>query len=166
MLGKIILLIFTMVFFVNIVSAKNSDWVGIYTFDEESWDENRVRTSTWFRLEIKDEKGKLVGIYSDGVNGKTSRRFQIKVKANETTAKIYYQHWLQRIAGVNGTSTDSEFVSGDLLFEFEKVMEKGKPIIYTIWRKMNLAKQTESQKIGNRIIFFRKVEQGVKNEKS
>lgn len=157
MLSKIILLILTMIFFVNLATAKNSDWVGIYLYSEESLDMDWSRTSYWFRLEIKDEKGKLVGIYSDGINGNATRHFQVKIKSDEKQAKIYYDHWLQQVEGVNQSAADSKFHGGQLLFEFEKATEKGKPIIYTIWRKMNLAKQTESQKTGSRIIFFGKL---------
>jgi hypothetical protein len=92
----------------------NDRWQGIYTFDEESLD---TRTSYWFHLEVKEVDGKLIGIYSEGINGRTTRRFQLSVKAMSTRAEFYYDRWLPRVEGVNEACTESEFSRGDLMFE-------------------------------------------------
>src|SRR5215204_639316 len=131
---KCFLLICLLLFSALPAFAEDSDWIGIYTFDEESWDETRVRTSYWFRLEVKETDGKLVGIYSDGINGAVSQRFEVSIK------------------------TESEFTGGELLFEMEQSTADGELVIYTIWRKMNLAVRTETGgAYGRKSVFFRKI---------
>jgi hypothetical protein len=154
---KYFLLICLLLFPALAAAAKNSDWVGIYTFDEESWDETRERTSYWFRLEVEETDGKLTAVYSDGVNGTLTRRFKLSVKAEDKKARFYFARSLARVDGAEETCTESEFAGGALLFEFEQSTVDGKPVIYTIWQKMNLAVRTESGGIsGEKNVFFRK----------
>jgi hypothetical protein len=155
---KCFLLILTLLLLANFVSAKDSDWVGIYTFDEESWDETGERTSYWFRLEIKESDGRLDGIYSDGINGATTQRFEVSVKTEGKKARIFYEKWLPRVEGTEESCAESEFTGGELLFEFEEAVIDGEPAIYTIWQKMNLAVRTETGgAYGRKSIFFRKI---------
>lgn len=137
-------------------AAKNSDWVGLYTFNEESWDETRERTSYWFRLDIKEADGKLAGIYSDGINGDVSRRFEVTVETDGKKAQIFFERVLARVEDAPESCAESEFANGDLLFEFEATAIEGEPAIYTTWRKMNLAVRTETGAYGKRSVFFRK----------
>ena len=148
-----------MLFFLSYpVSAKDSDWIGIYTFNEESWDETRERTSYWFRLEVKESDGKLVGIYSDGINGTAARRFQFTVRTEDKKARFFFERSLPRVEGLEERCAESEFTGGELLFEFEESIVDGEPVIYTHWQKMNLAVRTETGgAYGRKSVFFRKV---------
>jgi len=142
---------------VHEASARDADWVGIYTFYEESWDQTRERTSYWFRLEVKESGGKLVGIYADGINGTTTRRFEVAVKTAGKKARFYFERSLPRVEGSEERCAESEFTSGELLFEFTESTADGEPVIYTTWQKMNLAVRTESGAYGRESVFFRKV---------
>jgi hypothetical protein len=153
---KCFLLILTLLLLANSAAAQNSDWTGVYTFDEESWDETRARTSYWFRLEIKKAAGRLVGIYSDGVNGRVARRFRFAVKTEDRRARFFFERPLPLVEGAEDFFDDRRFVRGELLFEFEESTANGKPVIYTIWRKMNLAARTETGSSAPKSVFFRK----------
>ena len=139
-------------------SAKDSDWVGIYTFDEESWDETRARTSYWFRLEIREDgEAGLAGIYSDGINGTETRRMKVSVKTTGEKAQIYFERPISSPEDAVERCAESEFANGDLLFEFEATTIDGEPAIYTVWKKMNLAVRTETGgAYGKKSVFFRK----------
>lgn len=126
-------------------------WLGTYTFDEESLD---TRTSYWFRLEVTEIDGKLIGIYSEGVNGQATRRFQLSVKAMTTKAQFYYDRRLPRVEGINEPDTDREFASGDLMFELEEQPRHCKTELMTVWHKVNLAARTETGSEGQS--FFRR----------
>jgi len=126
-------------------------WQGIYTFDEESLD---TRTSYWFRLEVTEINGKLIGIYSEGINGQATRRFQLSVKAMTTKAQFYYDRRLPRVEGIKEPGTDSEFASGDLMFELEEQPRHCKTELITVWHKINLAARTETGSEGQS--FFRR----------
>lgn len=155
---KYFLLILLALFSVIPASAKASDWVGIYTFDEESWDESRERTSYWFRLDIEESNDGLVGIYSDGINGAVTRRFKVSVKTTDKKAQIFFERALARDGGAEEPCSESEFVNGDLLFEFEATTIDGEPAVYTVWQKMNLAVRTETGgAYGKKSVFFRKI---------
>ena len=154
---KYFLLILLLILPAFAATAKDSDWVGLYTFHEESWDETRERTSYWFRLEINKSEGRLVGIYSDGINGNVSQRFAVTVQTAEKQAQIFFERALPRVEGEPETCLESEFASGDLLFEFEATTIDGEPAVYTSWRKMNLAARTETGgAYGKKSVFFRK----------
>ena len=153
---KYFLLIFLLILPAFAVFAKDSDWIGLYSFHEESRDETRERTSSWFRLEIEEAEGKLAGIYSDGINGEVSRRFAVSVKTDGKKAQIFFERALPRDDAPE-TCSESEFVNGDLLFEFEATTIDGEPAVYTSWQKMNLAARTESGGAdGKNRVFFRK----------
>ena len=155
---KCFLLLLILLFPAYPALAKDSDWVGIYTFDEESWDETRERTSYWFRLEVKESGGGLVGIYSDGINGEATQRFQLTVKAEDRSARFFFERPLPRAEGASEKYAESEFTGGELLFELEESNADGAPVIYTHWQKMNLAVRTETGGIdGRKNVFFRKV---------
>lgn len=153
---SLFLILFTTLFVTNSIAQK-SDWAGIYTFDEESWDENRVRTSTWFRLQIKDEKGRFSAIYSAGENGKIFIKWQFNVKTQGNKASFYFDETLTAKTGESRPISETLPAKGDLLFELEKSTKNDKPIIYTIWKKLNLAVRTESGSYYGKNIFFRKV---------
>ncbi|SRR5215204_902171 len=155
---KCFLLICLLLFSALPAFAEDSDWIGIYTFDEESWDETRVRTSYWFRLEVKETDGKLVGIYSDGINGAVSQRFEVSIKTEGEKARVFFARPLARVESAEEKCTESEFTGGELLFEMEQSTADGEPVIYTIWRKMNLAVRTETGgAYGRKSVFFRKI---------
>jgi hypothetical protein len=154
---KCFLMICVLFFTVNAALAEKPDWVGVYTFDEESRDETRVRTSYWFRLEVKKSGGKLVGDYSEGVDGKTTRRFQASVKTEGKKARFYFEKRLPAIEGIDEIYGESEFAGGELLFELEKSTAGGKAVIQTIWHRMNPAARTETGAAGAKNVFFRKV---------
>lgn len=138
-------------------SAKDSDWVGIYTFDEESWDESRERISYWFRIEIRETDAGLAGVYAEGINGEATRRFEISVKTTDDNARIFFERSLPRVEGAAETCSESEFLTGDLLFEFDATTIRDEPAVYTVWRKMNLAVRTETGGAGGEPnVFFRK----------
>ena len=154
---KLFLLILLLILPAFAAAGKDSDWVGLYTFDEESWDETRERTSYWFRLEIKESDGKLSGIYSDGIDGAVAQRLEVSVKPAGKRARIFFARSLPLAEGGEETGTESEFVNGDLLFEFEETRIDGEPAIYTTWRKMNLAVRSETGgAYGKKSVFFRK----------
>jgi hypothetical protein len=154
---KTILFILLVAIFAGVAAAQSERWTGIYTFDEESLDAGSARTSYWFRLEVKEVDGKLVGIYSEGVNGQAVRRFQLAVKTEGNKVAFYYDRGLPRVEGVNETCTESEFGSGELMFEFEEVPRHCKTEILTIWHKINLARQTEAAESGDEVLFFKRI---------
>jgi hypothetical protein len=132
----------------------NDHWQGIYTFEEE---ELQARTSSWFRLEVKEVDGKLIGMYSEGVNGQATRRFQLSVKTMAIKAQFYFDHWLPRVQGINEPVMESEFSSGDLMFELEEQPRHCKTELITVWHKINLAARTETG-IGEQVFFKRAFE--------
>src|SRR5215813_6738673 len=133
-----------MILFVGIALGAAPDaehWQGVYTFDEEDLGS---RTSYWFHLDVKDVDGKLVGIYSEGINGQATRRFQLSVKVMAIKAQFYYDRCLPRVEGIKKACTDSEFSNGDLMFELEEQPRHCKTELITVWHKINLAARTET----------------------
>ena len=152
-LMKIITLAFLMITFTSQIFANQTNkWEGIYTFDEESWDEDGTRSSRWFRLEVTKKDKTLIGIYSDGDNSKTFRKFLLTVAVKKNNAIFYVANDLLLPA------KQSSFHKGWLLFELRDTGKeiKEKPI-QTIWGKVNLASQSESGGISEGNIFFKKV---------
>jgi hypothetical protein len=146
-----ILLILMMGGSICAAATDEDHWQGIYTFDEESLD---TRRSYWFRLEVKEIDGKLIGIYSEGLNGEATRRFQLSVKTMATKAQFYYDRSMPRVEGSGEPRTNSEFESGDLMFELEEQPRHCKTELITVWHKINLAARTETG--AEEQIFFRR----------
>ena len=149
---KAVLLILVISGSVFAAATDGDHWQGIYAFDEESLG---TRTSNWFRLEVKEIDGKLIGIYSEGINGQATRRFQLSVKTMATKAQFYYDRWLPRVDGVKETCTESEFTSGDLMFELEERPRHCANVLVTNWHKINLADRTETG--SGEEVFFKRV---------
>jgi len=145
-----------MIFFVNGISAQNPNWKGIYTFDEESEDMDGKWSSRWFRLEVKEINGKLAGIYSDGENTKTYQNFSLTVVVLKDTAAFYFD---KDLITVNLPGSDGgEFQKGELVFKLKSSFDKNKkPIMETIWGKINLGARSETGGFSEENIFFRRV---------
>jgi hypothetical protein len=155
-MNKLFLLVLLLSFFAASAVAQTSRWSGNYSYHEEDLDLDWSRTSYWFQLFVKESKDKLTGIYSEGINGEAKKRFRLSVKIKNKKARFYYENCLPQTENAAAPCLDDKFSKGDLMFELEEATETGKPVIYTIWRKINLAAQTETGKPGGRIIFFRK----------
>ena len=138
---------------VNVTNAQTNNWVGIYTFDEESWDENGTKSSRWFRLEVTKKSKKLTGVYSDGENSKTFRKFSLNIVRAKDKATFYIDQDLLFL------TKQSRFHKGFLLFELRETGKEitGKPIIQTIWGKENLGAQSETGGVREGNIFFKKI---------
>lgn len=145
-----------MIFFVNGMFGKTFDWKGIYTFDEESKDMDGKWSSRWFRLEVLESDGKLVGIYSDGEDSRTYQKFSLKVVSEKETASFYFD---KDLTTENlPCSEEGEFRTGDLVFKLKSGFDKNKkPIVETFWGKINLASRSETGGLREGNIFFRKV---------
>lgn len=152
---KIITLTILIIIFATAIFAdKSNKWEGIYTFNEESWDENQVRNSRWFRLEVKKKASKLIAIYSDGENAQTWQTFSLNVVDKQNSAIFYVD---QELSAIGVPCSEGRFIKGDLLFELRETKKNGKPIIQTIWGKENLGSQSETGGVQKDKIFFRKV---------
>ena len=58
---------------IGISSARTADWIGVYSFEEESFEPDGSRISNWFPPEVAEaERGKLAAILSNGTNGKAT----------------------------------------------------------------------------------------------
>jgi len=151
-------LVFAAIISAGISSTMAKDWTGIYAFEEEVANPGDSKGSNWFRLEVKEvDDGKLVATYSDGIDKRTTRRFQLKVVGWETRAEFYFDQCLPLVPGKNQRCTAAGFKSGDLMFELEEVPRHCEFALYTVWKKINLAKQFESEEKELRSDFFRKV---------
>lgn len=145
----ITLIVFITLFSVTVFAKPTNEWKGIYTFDEESRDEEGTWRSRWFRLVVKEEKGKLQAEYSDGENSKTWKCFLLKVKITENTANFYFERNLD---------CNSGFKKGDLVLTLKKKQGK-KDVFQTIWGKINLGAYSELGGLREDGIFFEKVSQ-------
>ncbi|MGH9819770.1 MAG: hypothetical protein ACRD43_06340 [Pyrinomonadaceae bacterium] len=152
-----LLLALTICFLAGVAAAQEDRWAGLYTFDEESTEPSGERTSNWFHLDVQEIDGKLVGFFSEGINGQAVRRFQLSIKPMGMEAGFYYDHSLRRVETTGETNVDTEFKSGELLFVLEEQPRHCKTEIVTIWRKINLASRTETGDIRDGLVFFRKV---------
>lgn len=130
--------------FVGVAAGQNDHWYGLYTFNEESIEPGRERTSNWVRLEVNEGDGNAFAILSKGVNGRTVSRLRLTVKTEGERALFFYDRVLPRVEGSKGVDTDREFVRGDLMFEFEERPRHCGTVIVTTWRKLDLAAQTET----------------------
>lgn len=153
-MNKVLPTISILFFLISFAFGQNSKWVGIYTFDEESWDEKYMPTSTWFRLIVEEEKGKTHAILTCGENGQMFIKWKLRIKPQGEKASFYFEDSLT--ADFSRPISETLPIKGDLLFDLEKSTGKGKPTIYTIWKKLNLAAKTESGSQGKKQIFFRK----------
>ncbi len=151
----IVLAIFLMIFTATIFADQSNKWEGIYTFNEESWDENRVRSSRWFRLEVKKKDGKIIANYSDGENDKTWQQFSLNTITKQDKAFFYVD---QELSAIGVPCSEGRFLKGDLLFELRETKKDGKSIIQTIWGKENFGSQSESGGLQKDNIFLKKVE--------
>ncbi len=142
------------IFASTIFADQTNKWEGIYTFDEESWDENRVRSSRWFRLEVKKKDGKFIANYSDGENDKTWQQFSLNVVTKQDKAFFYVD---QELSAIGVPCSEGRFLKGDLLFELRETKKDGKSIIQTIWGNVDLGSQSESGGLNKDNIFFKKV---------
>ena len=106
-----------------------------------------------FGLKLRKKIKRSFGIYSDGDNSKTFRKFSLTVAVKKNNAIFYVANDLLLSA------KQSSFHKGLLLFELRDTGKeiKEKPIIETIWGKVNLASQSESGGISEGNIFFKKV---------
>jgi hypothetical protein len=150
----IVLAIHMMIFTASIFADQSNKWEGIYTFNEESWDENRTRSSRWFRLEVSKKDGKLIANYSDGENGTTWQQFSLNVVVTKDKAIFRVD---QELSAIGVPCSEGRFLKGDLLFELRETKKDGKRIIQTIWGNENLGSQSESGGLQKDGIFFRKV---------
>lgn len=125
--------------------AQNIDWKGIYVFEEESWDDEGTPSNRWFRLIVKEVKGKLQAVYSDGANSQVWKCFSLKVKTKGTMANFYFEKNLDCRSG---------FKKGDLVLKLKK--KEGKKL-ETIWGKINLGAYSELGGLQEDGVFFRKV---------
>lgn len=156
LLSKTFFLTILLTLWVGGAAAQNSKWAGNYSYNEEDLDLDWSRTSYWFQLFVTQSGGKLRGIYAEGINGAARRRFRARVTTKGNKASVYYDGCLPLTESAKEPCTETKFTKGERLFEFEEKMENGQAVIYTIWRKMNLAVRTETGKPGNKIIFFKK----------
>lgn len=134
---------------------QTNKWEGIYTFNEESWNEDQVRSSRWFRLEVKKKDSKtLIAIYSDGENNMTWQQFSLNVVTTKDKAIFYVD---QELSAIGVPCSEGRFLKGDLLFELHETKKESNKIIQTIWGKENLGSQSESGALQKDNVFFKKV---------
>ena len=140
-------------FSAEIFANQTNKWEGIYIFDEESWDENGTRSSRWFRLEVTKKDKTIIGIYTDGKNSRTFRKFSLTVITTENKAIFYVDQDLIL------TTKQSSLHKGYLLFKLRDTGKKikEKPVIQTIWGKQNFASQSEIGGIREGNVFFKKI---------
>lgn len=153
---KILVLAIILMIGFPIFADQSNKWEGIYTFEEESWDENGVRSYRWFRLQVVKKDGKtLDAIYSDGENGNTYRKYLLKTIPDENSASFVFEADLTYID--ISCSMESIWQKGEKFMEFKEINKDGKRIVQTFWGKENLGSQSESG--GNRPdkVFFKKV---------
>jgi len=78
----------------------------------------------------------------------------LSVKTMATKAQFYYDRSMPRVEGSSEPRTNSEFKSGDLMFELEEQPRHCKTELVTVWHKINLAARTETGAEDQ--IFFRR----------
>lgn len=144
-LQKVLIILSVLLMIANPIYSQNVDWKGIYVFDEESRDEEGTWSRRWFRLVVKEVKGKLQAEYSDGENIKTWKCFLLKVKIKKDTANFYFEKNLE---------CSSFFKKGDFVFKLKK--KEGNKL-ETIWGKINLGAYSELGGLQEDGVFFRKV---------
>lgn len=135
---------------------QTNKWEGLYLFEEESRNENGVRSYRWFRLEVLKKDSKPLGaIYSDGENDKTYRQYLLKVEPNMESAIFIFETDLTH-PDLPG-SMETNWRKGEKFLELKEINKDGKTKIQTFWGKENLGSQSESG--GNRQdkIFFKKL---------
>ncbi|MBS1794743.1 MAG: hypothetical protein JSS81_12865 [Acidobacteria bacterium] len=151
----LLLLLLTLIFAAAAGAQADARWTGVYSYDEESLGMDWSWTSMWFRLAVEKPKKRLTGVFSEGYNSETTRRFRVTIRTRGDRAFVYYDRCLPPDERVRTECWNGTLRRGVLLFEFERATENGKPQLYTLWRALNLGLQTETGKSGKRIVFFR-----------
>lgn len=155
---KIIALGVVMILFsaFNLYSDQTNKWEGVYTFEEESWNENRIREYRWFRLEISKKDAKtLTAIYSDGLNGKTFNKFLLTVMPTKNNVIFNFEKDLTPVE--IPCSEESNWRKGEKFLELtEKIGNNGKPLIETLWGRMDYSAYSETGGGSTNKIFFKR----------
>jgi hypothetical protein len=149
----IALAVLIMISATTIFADQTNKWEGIYTFHEESWDENRVRESRWFRLEVAKKDAKtLTATYSDGLNSTTINKFLLTVVAYKENAVFSFEKDLTQIPCSEGI-----WLKGEKFLELKEGNDKdGKIVIKTIWGKKDYSAYSEKNGGSANKILFRK----------